>query len=102
MFSEYLFEIPLTSKHAGSIAEALVSLFFQHSHIPTTLLSDLRTIFVARLQHELIDLLEIQLQHASLKHSQTIRVFGRSYLGLQLFLNLIRTKVVLHGFDMFT
>ena len=68
VFSKYIFAIPLTSAHAGTIAKALVSMFFQHSYIPKTILSDLETSFVAKLLHELTNLLEIKLQHASLKH----------------------------------
>ena len=45
--SKYLFAIPLTSAHAGTKAKALVFIFFQHSYIPTTILSDLGTSFVA-------------------------------------------------------
>ena len=64
VFSEYLFALPLTSAHAGTIAKALVSIFFQHSYIPNTILSDLRTSFVAKLLHELTNLSENKLQHA--------------------------------------
>ena len=59
VFSKYLFAIPLTSAHAGTIAKALVSIFFQHSYIPKTVLSDLGTSFVAEFLHELTNLLEI-------------------------------------------
>ena len=34
---ECLFAVPLTSEHAGSVARTLVSIFFQHSYIRTTL-----------------------------------------------------------------
>ena len=98
VFSKYLFAVPLTSAHAGNVAKALVSLFFQRSHIPTTLLSDFRTSFVAKLQDRLTDLLEIQLQHASLKHPHTIGVVERSHSAL----NLIRMKVETHGIGMLT
>ena len=63
VFSQYLFAVPLTSAHAGTVAKALVSIFFQHSYIPTKNLSDLGTSFVAELIHELSKLLEIQLDH---------------------------------------
>ena len=49
VFSKYLFAVPLTSAHAGTVAKALVSIFFQHSYIPTKILSDLGTSFVAEL-----------------------------------------------------
>ena len=78
VFSKYFFAIPLTSAHAGTTAKALVSKFFQNSYILTTILSDLGTSFVAKLLHELTNLLEIKLQHASLKHPQSIGVVKRS------------------------
>ena len=77
VFSKYLFAVPLTSAHAGTVAKALVSIFFQHSYIPTKILSDLGSSFVAELIHELSQLLEIQLEHVSLKHPQTIGVVER-------------------------
>ena len=72
IFSKYLFAVPLTSAHEGTVAKALVSIFFQHSYIPTKILSDLGTSFVAELIHELSKVLEIQLEHASLKRPRTI------------------------------
>ena len=83
VFSKYLFAVPSTSAHAGTVAKALVSIFFQHSYIPTKILSDLGTSFVAELIHELSKLLEIQLEHASLKHPQTIGVVERSHAALK-------------------
>ena len=56
VFSKYLFEVTLTSAHAGTVAKALV------------------TSFVPELIHELSKLLKIQLEHASLKQPQTIGV----------------------------
>ena len=88
VFSKYLFAIPLTSAHAGNVAKALVSLFFQHSYIPTKVLSDLGTSFVASLIHELANLLEIKIDHASLKHPQTIGVVERSHAALKRILKL--------------
>ena len=88
VFSKYLFAVPLTSAHAGTVAKALVSTFFQHSYIPTKILSDLGTSFVAQLIHELSKLLEIQLEHASLKHPQTIGVVERSHAALKRILKL--------------
>ena len=88
VFSKYFFAIPLTSAHAETIAKALVSIFFQHSYIPKTILSDLGTSFVAKLLHELTDFLEIKLQHAFLKHPQTIGVVERSHFALKRILKL--------------
>ena len=51
-------------------------------------MSDLGTSFVAKILHELTNLLEIKLQHASLKHPQTIKVVQRSYSALKWILKL--------------
>ena len=51
VFSNYLFAVPLTSAHAGTVAKALVLIFFQNSYIPTEIVSDLGTSFVAELIH---------------------------------------------------
>ena len=72
MFSKYLFAVPLTLAYAGSVAKALVSIF-------SSFLSDMGASFVAKLQCELTDLLEIHLQNASLKLPQTIGLFERSH-----------------------
>ena len=87
VFSQNLFAKTLTSAHAGTIANALVSIFFQHSYIPTIIFSDLGTSFVAKLLHELTNPLEIKLQHASLKHPQSIGVVERSHSALNWILN---------------
>ena len=88
VFSKYLFAIPLTSAHAANVAKALMSIFFQHSYVPTRILSDLGTSFVANLIHELANLLEIKIDHASLKHPQTIGVVERSHAALKRILKL--------------
>ena len=56
VFSKYLFAVPLRSAHAGIIAKAVIFLFFQHSGIPTTILSGLGTSFVTKLSQEMTDL----------------------------------------------
>ena len=87
VFSKYLLAVPLTSAHAGTVAKALVSIFF-YSYIPTKILSDFGTSFVAELIHELSKLLEIHLEHASLKHPQTIGVVERSHAAVKRILKL--------------
>ena len=83
VFSKQIFAVRLTSAHAGTVAKALVSIFCQHSYVPTKILYDLGTSFVAESIHELSTLLEIQLEHASLKHSQTIGVVEKSHATLK-------------------
>ena len=83
VFTKYLFAVLLTNVRADTIARELTSIFFRHSYLPKTILSDLGTSFVSELMHELMKLLEIQLEHASLKHPQTVGVVERSHSALE-------------------
>ena len=51
-------------------------------------MSDLGTSSVAKLLHEVTDLLEIKLEHASLKHPQRIGYVERAHSSLKRFLKL--------------
>ena len=88
VFTKYLFAVPLTNVRADTIARELTSIFFRHSYLPKTIHSDLGTSFVSELLHELTKLLEIQLDHASLKHPQTVGVVERSHSALKRILKL--------------
>ena len=83
VFTKYLFAVPLTNVRAGTIARELTSIFFRHSYFPKTIFSDLGTSFVSELLHDITKLLEIQLQHANLKHPQTVGVVERSHSALK-------------------
>ena len=79
VFTKYLIAVPLTNVRADTIASELTSIFLRHSYLPKTILSDLGTSFVSEFLHELTKLLEIQLEHAKLKHPQTVGVVERSH-----------------------
>ena len=87
VFTKYLFAVPLTNTGADTIARELTSIFFRNSYFPKRILSDLGT-FVSELLHELTKLLEIQLEHASLKHPQAVGVVERSHSALKRILKL--------------
>ena len=88
VFTKYLFAVPLTNGYADTVARELVKVFFQHSYIPQTILSDLGTNFTSELMSELASLLEVKLKHASLKHPQTIGAVERSHGPLKRILKL--------------
>ena len=88
VFTKYLFAVPLTNGYADTVARELVKMFFQHSYIPQTILSDLGTNFTSELMSELAILLEVKLKHASLKHPQTIGAVERSHGPLKRILKL--------------
>ena len=88
VFTKYLFAVHLTNGYAETVARELVKVFFQHSYIPQTILSDLGTSFTSELMSELASLLEVKLKHALLKHPQTIGAVERSLGPLKRILKL--------------
>ena len=88
VFSKYLFAVPLTRITATVIATELTKIFFQHSYIPHTIISDLGTNLVAELMHELAKLLEIKIGHATLKHAESVGVVERAHGALKRILKL--------------
>ena len=85
---KYLFAVPLTNLRADTIARELTSIFFRQRYLPKTILFDLGTSFVSELLHQLTKLLEILLEHASLKHPRTVGVFERPHSALKRILKL--------------
>ena len=83
VFTKYLFSVPLINGSADTVARELVKICFQHSYLPSTLLSDLGTNFTSKLMAELANLLEVNLKHATLKHPQTIGVAERSHAAFK-------------------
>ena len=88
VFTKYLFAVPLTRVTATPVASNLVSIFFKHSYIPDTIVSDLGSVFTSKLMHELTNMLEIKLKHATLKHPQTVGVVERAHGALKRILKL--------------
>ena len=88
VFTKYLFAVPLTNGRAATVARELVKIFFHHSYLPSTLLSDLGTNFTSKLMAELPKLPEVRLEHATLKNPQTIGVVERSHAALKGILKL--------------
>ena len=88
VFTKYLFAVPLTNVRADTIARELTSIFFRHSYLPQTILSDMGSSFVSELMHELTKLLEVELKHATLKHPQSVGVVERAHSSLKRILKL--------------
>ena len=88
VFTKYLFAVPLTNVRADTIAQELTSIFLRHGYLTKTMLSDLGTSYVPELLHELTKLLEIHLEHASLKHPKTVGVVERPHSALKRILKM--------------
>ena len=84
-FTKYLLAVLLTNVRAGTFALELTSIFFRHSYLLKRILLDMGASFVSELLHELMKFLEIQIQleHASLNHPQTVGVVERSHSVLK-------------------
>ena len=79
VLSKYLFAAPLTNASAESVARELTKMFFVRSYVPKQFLSDLGSVFRSKLIHELTNLLDIKIGHATLKHPQIIGLVERSH-----------------------
>ena len=88
VFTKYLFAVPLTDVRADTIARDLTSIFFRHSYLPKTIHFNLGTSFDSELLHEIMKLLEIELEHASLEHPQTVGLVERSHCAVKRILKL--------------
>ena len=88
VFTKYLFSVALPRADAETVARALVSILMRHSYLPETIVTDKGTTFVSKLMHELTNLLEIKLKHASLKHPQTLGLLERTHGPLKRYLSL--------------
>ena len=79
VFSQYLFAIPVKAVDAHSIAKALVSLFLRHTYIPKKIITDKGSVFTSKLFHEIAQLLDVEISHATIKHAQTIGALERRH-----------------------
>ena len=73
---------------APIVSKKLTKSFFMHSYMPKRILADLGKTFTSELMHELATLLEIKINHATLKHPQTIGLVERSHGPLKRILKL--------------
>ena len=80
--------MPLTNAQAETVAREQTFIFFRHSYLPQTILTDLGTSSVSALMHELMKLLEVKLDRASLKDPKTVVVVERSHSALKPVLKL--------------
>jgi hypothetical protein len=88
VFTKYLFAIPLRTADATSVENALFHVLMTHSYIPRIIITDLGSVFVGKMMAELCKLLEIQIDHATLKHAQTIGALERSHASIKHFLKI--------------
>ena len=82
VFTKYMFAIPLRRVTARAIVDALTSLFLRHAYIPQQILTDKGSQFISNLMKEATQLMDIELNHATVAHPQTIGL-ERSHADLK-------------------
>ena len=93
VFSKYMFAQAVTSPSAEVIAKILMQWFLRHSYIPLAILKDKGSAFTSQLLSELAKMLEIKINHATLKHAQTIELLERSHGPLKRYLRIYENQV---------
>ena len=88
VFSRYLFAIPIRKPDTHSVVRALMSIFTRHAYVPTTILTDKGSQFTAEVIEELTKKSGIIIEHATIKHAQTIGVIERNHQRLKQILKI--------------
>ena len=83
----------LNSISAQTIAKYLVQWFSRHSNIQFLKIIAQGSHFVSKLLHALAKVLEIKLEHSTVKHTQTIGVVVRSHEPLTRFLKIYENQL---------
>ena len=88
VFSRYLFTIPLAKVEAPTVTRALQNIMTTHSYIATIILSDKGTVFVSEVFKKMANDQNIEIDHAAVKHPQTIGTLERCHSSLKRFLHI--------------
>ena len=92
LFSKYMFPQAITSP-SEVIAKILMQWFLRHSYIPLAILTDKGSAFTSHLLSELAKMLEIKINHATMKHAQTIGLLERFHWPLRRYLRIYENQV---------
>ena len=83
VLSRYFFPDPLRQPSTSAIAHTLLQLFSQHAYVPEHILTDKGSAFTSPVLTELMSESGIKINHATLKHAQTIRRVQRTHQKLK-------------------
>ena len=88
-----MFAQPLSSISADTVSKFLMQWFMRHSYIPLVILTDQGSQFTSRMLEELSTLLEFKIEHATIKHAQTIGALERSHGLLKRYLGIYENQL---------
>ena len=83
VFSRYLFAYSTSNQDAKTIAKVLINIMTKHAYLPTTLISDKGKAFMSHVIKKVAGVLGITVNHAAIKHAQTIRLLERSHASIE-------------------
>ena len=79
MFSRYAFTYPVSKPTAVNTAKVLIDIMTRHAYLPTLIIKDKGSAFVAQSIHEVGEKLARNLKQATTKHAQIIGVLERAH-----------------------
>ena len=83
VFSRYLFAYSVAGVDTRTVTRVLIDIITRHSYLPTTIITDKGSQFIAEAMHQITTALGIQLKHATTKHAQTIGILERTHASLK-------------------
>ena len=87
-FSRYLFAVPIRKPDTKSVVRALMQIFTQHAYVPQTIITDKGTAFRSNIMTEIMKTAGIKIDHATVKHAQTIGMVERFHQKLKQILKI--------------
>ena len=82
VFSRYAFVYPVSNPTAVNTAKVIIDIMTRHVYSPT-LITDKGSVFVSQVIHEVAEIMDINLKHATTKHAQTIGVLERAHATIK-------------------
>ena len=83
VFSRDAFSYPVPNPTAVKTAKVIIDIMTRHAYLPTLIITDQGSVFVSQVIHEVAEILGINLEHATLKHAQTIGVLERAHATIK-------------------
>ena len=83
VFSRYAFAYPVSNPTAENTATVIIGIMKRHAYLRTLIITDKGSVFVSQVIHEVAEILDINLIHATTKHAQTIGVLERDHATIR-------------------
>ena len=92
VFSRCAFAYTVSNPTAVNKAKVIIDIMTRHAYLPTLIITDIGSHFVSQVIHEVAEMLDINLKHATTKHAQTIGVLERAHATIKTSLKMASGK----------